>query len=78
MSTRTGTLRYEFQAGVLAFTYLRDAENYAKALGLDTDLYYSGWLIRHDWLVVRGQEPELRRLGRYLDAMQEAVGSGSA
>lgn len=71
---RTGTLRFEFNVGVAAWSYLRDAENYGRSLGLEVEVHYSGWLVRHGWFVARGDEPELNKLKWYWDAIRDAVG----
>lgn len=67
---RTGTLRWEFGAGLLAWSVIQDAANYGRAQGLRVDLHYSGRLFRHGWLVAEGGETPVRRLGRYLEAVE--------
>lgn len=72
----TATVRFQFEAGILAWRLIRDAANYGRALGLDVELHYSGWLQRSGWLVARGPEPEAHEFDRYLTRLAQIANRG--
>lgn len=66
------TLRWRFQCGPLARSVVDDTINYGRSLGLDVEIHQSGRWWRSGWIVARGPEDDVRRLGRYIDAVKDA------
>lgn len=73
LTERTGTLRWEFRVGVLAWPVVQGVANCGKVYSLDVTVHYSGWLIRHGWVVAHGGEASLKKLGDYIARVEAGL-----